>query len=237
MIPINILDSLSCRFLIDLDEHDKSAPERIFFILEEAHWFMTDHYNVPGTTLLEFSRAILAHIGMQMNVSEALAQFVRYRQSVKVYGAIIVSPDMTHLLVVKEHKKPKSFSFPKGKKCMNEDGIECAVREVYEEIGYDIRDKVCNMPITIFDKITLYFVFNVKREHPFRTQTNKEIDEIKWLSIKRLMRGEYGRGYSIITTAYKRAMYLFETMIKCRFKFNAERICRRIDKALKNREK
>jgi mRNA-decapping enzyme subunit 2 len=235
MIPASILDSLSCRFLVGLEEHDKSAPERLFFILEEAHWFMIDHYSMPSITLLEFSKALLGHIGMQMNVGEALAQFVKYRQSVKVYGAIVVNPELTHILVVKERKRSKSYSFPKGKKCMNEDGIECAVREVHEEIGYDIQDKICTIPITIFNKITLYFVFNVKKEYPFRTQTKKEIDEIRWLPIKKLARGEYGKGYSIINIAYKRAMYLFETVIKCRFKFNTERMCRRISEALRRR--
>jgi mRNA-decapping enzyme subunit 2 len=31
-----------------------------------------------------------------------------------------------------------NYSFPKGKVNENEEGIQCAIREVWEEIGFDI---------------------------------------------------------------------------------------------------
>lgn len=34
------------------------------------------------------------------------------------------------------------YSFPKGKVNKNESGVECAKREVWEEVGYDISKKI-----------------------------------------------------------------------------------------------
>lgn len=235
MIPSNILDSIITRFFVGLEDHEKNAIERIFFILEEAHWFLIDNYMISNISLAAFSKEVLEYIGVRMNIDDALKDFVKYRQSVKVYGAIIVNQDLTRVLTVKEKKKTGNYSFPKGKKCMNEEGIECAVREIYEEIGYDVQRKIFNLPIIVFDKITFYFVFNVKTDFPFQTQTKKEIEEIKWLSIKRLSRGEYGKGYSIVLAAFKKAATLFDMLKKSRFKFDVEKINKRIDKLWEGR--
>lgn len=229
MIPSDILDSIASRFLVCLSQQERDAVERLFFVVEEAHWFLIDNYKVSDISFADFSRQLLNHLGIKLNLEEALRAFVKYRQSVKVYGAILVDPTISHVLAVKEKKKTKNYSFPKGKKCMDENGTKCAVREVYEETGYDAEGKICNLPITIFDKITLYFVFNVKADFPFQAQTRKEIEEIRWLSIKRLSRGEYKRGYSIVSAAFKRASYLLEAVRKARFKFNTEKIVQRID--------
>ncbi|CAD25694.1 putative protein with Mut T domain (Nudix hydrolase family) [Encephalitozoon cuniculi GB-M1] len=236
MISSDILDSIASRFLVCLEEQERNTVERLFFAVEEAHWFLIDNYGVSDVSFADFSKQLLDHVGIKINIEDALKSFVRYRQSVKVYGAILVDPSISHVLVVKEKKRTKNYSFPKGKKCMDEDGTRCAVREVYEETGYDVQNKVCSLPITIFDKITLYFVFNVKVDFPFQAQTRKEIEEIKWLSIKKLSRGEYRRGYSIVSAAFKRASYLLEAMKKSRFKLNTKRIVQRIDKLLGQRK-
>lgn len=34
------------------------------------------------------------------------------------------------------------YSFPKGKVNKNESGVDCAKREVWEEVGYDISKKI-----------------------------------------------------------------------------------------------
>ncbi|AFM98683.1 mRNA decapping enzyme 2 [Encephalitozoon hellem ATCC 50504] len=238
MIPENILDSIASRFLVGLGDQERNAVERLFFAVEEAHWFLIDNYKISDISFADFSRELLDHIGIRVNIEEALRSFVKYRQSVKVYGAILVDSNISYVLAVKEKKKTKNYSFPKGKKCMDEDGTSCAIREVYEETGYDVQNKICNLPITIFDKITLYFVFNVKQNFPFEAQTRKEIEEIKWLSTKKLSKGEYRRGYSIVSAAFKKASYLLEAMRKSKFKFNTKKIVQRIDRLLgQNRAK
>jgi len=215
-----------------LQSDEINSVERLFFILEEAHWFTMDIYNITNVSFAEFSKQLLGHIGIETNVDESLKAFIKYRQSVKVFGAIILDPHMTHVLVVKEKKKMKNYSFPKGKKCMNEDGIHCATREVYEEIGYDASKKICNLPIFIFEKITFYFVFNVKTSYPFQAQTKKEIEEIKWMPIKTLLHGEYKKRYSIISTAFKKAKNLIFTLKKFRFRLNVKKIMQSIDKKM-----
>ncbi|KAM0672233.1 mRNA decapping enzyme 2 [Ordospora colligata] len=234
MIKNNILNSVASRFLMCLQSDEINSAERLFFILEEAHWFIIDVYNITSISFVEFSKQLLAHVGIETNVDESLKAFIKYRQSVKVFGAILLDPSMTHVLVVKEKKKLKNYSFPKGKKCMNENGIDCATREVYEEIGYDAGSKICNLPIFIFEKITFYFVFNVKTSYPFKTQTKKEIDEIRWIPIKTIMQGECKKRYSIVNTALKKAKNLIFTLKKSRFRLNVKKIMQSIDKKMES---
>ena len=47
------------------------------------------------------------------------------------------------------------YSFPKGKVNKNESGVECAKREVWEEVGYDISKKISEkVYITLIIRIT-----------------------------------------------------------------------------------
>lgn len=42
---------------------------------------------------------------------------------------------MDSVLVVMNYRQTV-YSFPKGKVNQNEDGVQCAIREVWEEVGY-----------------------------------------------------------------------------------------------------
>lgn len=63
--------------------------------------------------------------------------FRDYELWIPWYGAILLSKDLKTIVVVTAFKK-KVMAFPKGKVELNETGPECAIREVKEEIGYDI---------------------------------------------------------------------------------------------------
>jgi mRNA-decapping enzyme subunit 2 len=52
-----------------------------------------------------------------------------------VYGAVIMNIRRDKLLLVTDVNN-RGYSFPKGKVNQNENGLECAVREVWEEIGF-----------------------------------------------------------------------------------------------------
>ena len=43
-IAIDVLDDLSCRFLVNLPAEEQEDNIRICFQLEQAHWFYTDYY-------------------------------------------------------------------------------------------------------------------------------------------------------------------------------------------------
>ncbi len=73
---------------------------------------------------------------MQGEFEELFAAFKDYRSRIPIYGAILMNQDLTRCLMVQAFGS-KSWGFPKGKVNESEDPADCAVREVYEEVGYD----------------------------------------------------------------------------------------------------
>lgn len=69
---------------------------------------------------------------------EILNEWKEYKLSVPTYGAIILSENMSHVLLVQSYWAKCSWGFPKGKVNEEEDPAHCAVREVLEETGFDI---------------------------------------------------------------------------------------------------
>jgi len=63
--------------------------------------------------------------------------FNEYANQIPVYGAILLNIQMDSIVLVMNYKCT-NYSFPKGKVNQNETGLQCAVREVWEEIGLDI---------------------------------------------------------------------------------------------------
>lgn len=84
-------------------------------------------------------------------------------------------------LLVKGWKSSASWGFPKGKINQLESERDCAVREVYEETGFDCghllpHDSADYMELTMREqKIRLYIVPGVHPDTHFETLTRKEI--------------------------------------------------------------
>jgi len=68
----------------------------------------------------------------------AFDQFMAYKVRVPVRGAIMLNESLDEVLLVRGWKKGASWSFPRGKINKDEDDLDCAVREVYEETGLEL---------------------------------------------------------------------------------------------------
>jgi len=66
-------------------------------------------------------------------VDQILDQWKNYKLSVPTYGAILVSEDHNHCLLVQSYFARNSWGFPKGKINENEDPAHCATREASRE--------------------------------------------------------------------------------------------------------
>jgi len=92
--------------------------------------------------------------------------------------------------LVKGYSSRSSWGFPKGKINKDESEIDCAIREVYEEIGYDLAGKIIEEDHIQFilkeQLIKLYIVPNISEETKFETRTRKEISKIEWAIINGL---------------------------------------------------
>jgi mRNA-decapping enzyme subunit 2 len=126
---------------------------------------------------------------------QAFEQFLKYKLRIPVRGAIMLNEAMDSAVLVKGWKKGANWSFPRGKINKDEDDLTCAIREVYEETGYDLEAaglvpadrNVKYIDITIRDQdLRLYVFRGVPTDTHFEPKTRKEISKIQWWRISDL---------------------------------------------------
>ncbi|KAI0976001.1 hypothetical protein F4678DRAFT_415513 [Xylaria arbuscula] len=199
------LDDLCVRFIINLPREDLSSVARICFQIEEAQWFYEDFIRpldptLPSMALRTFSLKMFQHCPLLASFSadvhiKAFEEFMQYKTRVPVRGAIMLNDAMDAAVLVRGYKKGASWSFPRGKINKDEDDLDCAVREVYEETGYDIRAAdlveknapVHPLEVTMHDQqVRLYVFRGIPEDTVFETRTRKEIGDIKWYKLSDL---------------------------------------------------
>jgi len=198
-IPLEILDDLAVRFIINFPHKDHT---RICFQLELAHWFYCDEYVLDETSsnydlrkceMKEFFKHMFRHIPFlkphsgDEELGQIYADWKKYKLSVPTYGAIMLNEDLTHVVLASSYWNKKSWGFPKGKVNEEEAADRCAVREVYEETGYSIAEKIDpNMYITktINDQeCGLFLIHGVPMNTKFKPIAKFEISEIDWFPL------------------------------------------------------
>lgn len=102
---------------------------------------------------------------------------------------------MDSVVLVKGWKKGASWSFPRGKIAKDEDDLTCAIREVYEETGFDLQaanlmpadQDVKSIEVSMREQQMRLFVFrNVPMDTHFQPRTRKEISKIQWWRLSEL---------------------------------------------------
>jgi mRNA-decapping enzyme subunit 2 len=168
-----------------------SFTQRICFQIEEAHWFYEDfireiNTSVPNLRLQEFIHQMFNHVPKSLishiplwKTENAFADFMTYKTRVPVRGCIMLNTTMDKCILVKGWKSGSSWSFPRGKIDQDEDDRDCAIREVYEETGFDLAGMVGAgdfIDINIRDQnIRLYIAPGVPQDYKFVPRTRKEI--------------------------------------------------------------
>ncbi|CAL1374283.1 unnamed protein product [Linum trigynum] len=197
--PQELLDDLCSRFVLNVPQEDQQSFERILFLVEYAHWFYEDNsvennpslksFNLKEFTSLLFNscdvlRPYVPHI------DDIFKDFTSYKVRVPVTGAIILDETYERCLLVKGWKGT-SWSFPRGKKNKDEEDHACAIREVFEETGFDVSN-LLNKDEYIEEifgqqRVRLYIIAGVKDDTTFAPQTKKEISEIAWQRLDELL--------------------------------------------------
>lgn len=203
--PRSGLDDLCVRFIINLPHEELESVERICFQVEEAQWFYEDFIRpldpaLPSLSLKAFSLRIFQHCPLMSQWSHyhhmaAFSEFLAYKTRVPVRGAILLNEEMDSVVLVKGWKKGANWSFPRGKINKGEPDLDCAIREVYEETGFDVRaanlikseDSVKSIEVTMREQHMRLFVFpGVPRDTHFEPRTRKEISKIEWYKLSEL---------------------------------------------------
>ena len=199
------LDDLCVRFIINLPQEDLQSVARICFQIEEAHWFYEDFIrpldpNLPNMSLRTFCLRMFQHCPLFTSFSEdnylqAYEEFLQYKTRIPVRGAIMLNSDMDSTVLVRGWKSSANWSFPRGKINKDEDDLDCAIREVLEETGLDIRgaglvpddNNVKYIEITMRDQHMRLYVFrDVPMDTLFEPKTRKEIGKIQWYKLQDL---------------------------------------------------
>mmetsp|Transcript_15468 Transcript_15468/g.26613 ORF Transcript_15468/g.26613 Transcript_15468/m.26613 type:complete len:412 (+) Transcript_15468:61-1296(+) len=194
----SVLDDLAIRFVINCPEEELESFDRLLFQVEEAHWFYEDFYrekfpNLPCFNLKQFSENFFKRCPLlepyHRSLDKIFASFTSYKLQVPVCGAILLNHDMTKFLLVKGWNS-RTWGFPRGKKNKQEPELDCAVREVMEETGYDASGKVFECNAVELKRGSrrskLYIVQDVPENFQFGPKTRKEISEIEWHNIEEI---------------------------------------------------
>jgi mRNA-decapping enzyme subunit 2 len=191
---VDWLDELCVRFIINLPVEELSLVERICFQIEESQWFYEDFIRprdptLPSLPLKPFCLAMLRHCPLTANYTpevheSAWLRFMAYKSRVPVRGAIMLNEDMTKVVLVKGWKQSAKWSFPRGKINKDEADLDCAVREVYEETGFDLgaaglvrpEKELKKIPVSMREQeMVLYVIRGVPEDTHFEPRTRKEI--------------------------------------------------------------
>lgn len=217
----NVMDDLNMRFIINCPQEELSQLERVFFQIEQAHWFYDDFFratykHLPHLGMKDFSQAFVKRcpslkvaLGLPDDgaVSTALNSFTKYKHKVPVCGVIMVNSRMTQCVLVKGWIAGSAWGFPKGKMNADEPTIECAVREVVEETSFDATNYIQNPEEDFIERtekgqtLRLYIARDVPTDFNFVTQTRKEISDIKWFDVDAVAKGNLGGGDKLSGTA------------------------------------
>lgn len=166
--------------------------------MEQAWWHYEDHvrhkHDLRSLGLKEFTGLIFDTCpGLEPfrgSLEQIYAEFTAYKRTVPVCGAILLDPPMQKCLLVRGYQKGSGWGFPRGKMSHNETDEDCAIREVIEETGYDISDKLVKndfIKLNIGNQETkLFIIQNVEETTPFAPHVRGEIGAFGWHLIKHL---------------------------------------------------
>lgn len=222
------LDDLCVRFIINLPQEELESVERICFQVEEAQWFYEDFIRpldpeLPSLNLRNFCLRIFQHCPLLSGFSSyhhtaAFSEFLAYKTRVPVRGAILLNHDMDQVILVKGWKKSANWSFPRGKINKDEADLDCAIREVYEETGFNLRDagllrddeNMKYIDVTMREQQLRLYVFpGIPMDAHFAPRTRKEISKIQWYklselpTLKKQKQQQEGQNEELVSTASK----------------------------------
>lgn len=193
-----VLEDLLVRFIINCPPEDLASVERELFHFEEASWFYIDFVRIINPTLRalkikSFAQNIIRLCPLvwkwDIKADEALQKFSKYKRSIPVRGAAIFNENLSKILLVKGTESD-SWSFPRGKISKDEDDVACCIREVKEEIGFDITDHIDENQFierNIQGKnYKIFLVSGVPENFSFKPLVRNEIDKIEWRDFKKM---------------------------------------------------
>ncbi|VDD87680.1 unnamed protein product, partial [Enterobius vermicularis] len=189
-IPAEVLDDICWRFLYNIPDNERNDLIRTCFQIEQAHWYYVDFFckdkefksQCPDLGQRDFMKCPKCFLAYYV-----LEKWRSYKSVVPTYGAILLDSTLNYVLLIQGFYARSSWGFPKGKLNEGEEPTVCAAREVEEEVGYDISEKISEkLFIQKFVNETLvrlYLITDVPVDYHYAPKTRNEIGKIQWFSI------------------------------------------------------
>mmetsp|Transcript_28666 Transcript_28666/g.51027 ORF Transcript_28666/g.51027 Transcript_28666/m.51027 type:complete len:251 (-) Transcript_28666:2195-2947(-) len=186
-------EELYIRFLMNLPEEERE-PARLMKNLEEAHWYYEDFIRIqlglPRFYFKTFAKKVIEQfpgLAPDYSFNQLMHIYDSYTSQIPTRGGILLNDDMTKAVMV-TNIPGTSTSFPKGKMNEGEADVDCAVREVWEEIGFNIvkllREEDSLHIDSIRNDMILYVIRGVPEDTCFETHTRGEISKIQWVKVE-----------------------------------------------------
>lgn len=176
------------RFLLNIPP-EEAALDRIVFQIERAHWFYLDNFCAKNPELAKYALRTFSSIMFKhcptlrrhaKSADDIFMAFTQYKAMIPVCGGILLNATLDKCLLVRaQNAGTIQWGFPRGKMDQGEREIDCAVREVWEEVGYRVEDKITENDY--FERmkgghlLRLYVIPGVPESTHFQTQTIGEI--------------------------------------------------------------
>ena len=184
------------KFLLNLPDSELQTSERLFFQIEQAHWYYEDfladapNSGLPHMGLRVFALRLFENSELlkplRSMYDEFFRDFMSYKGKIPTYGCIMLNPTVDKMVLVCNWKGT-SWGFPKGKLNEGEDGSICAAREVEEECGYKPTGLTEEDSITVVldggQRCKMFIVPGVQEDTYFEPIARKEISKIQFFPI------------------------------------------------------
>jgi len=180
--------------------------------VEQAHWFYEDYIRperpeLKSFALKDFVKTLFDKCSVlkryKEQVGDILLKFNAYKSLVPVMGAMILDPELEHVLLLRGIKSSSSWGFPKGKVNQEEADLDCAIREVLEETSFDIGPMVCEEDaIEVFVKgqrRKMFIVAGVDRQTLFAPKMRGEVGNYAWMPVSELPTRKEHEGAGVVT--------------------------------------
>lgn len=137
-IPLDVLDDLASRFVLNMPQEEKYDPIRICFQMENAFWHYLDFCcecdsRLPKFKFKRFAQIMFTYVPRLRQFlvvfDDVVNKWIQYKFSIPCSGAIMLDETMDYILLVQGYGN-KTWGFPKGKVNHDESLMNCAVREV-----------------------------------------------------------------------------------------------------------
>jgi mRNA-decapping enzyme subunit 2 len=147
---VDAFDDVHTRFILNVPTSELTSSDRIFFQIEQAHWYYEDFLvddvdsSLPhfkqlkafALKMFNFSPLLQPHLG---NFNRMWQEFSDYKKTISTYGTILLDEQCTSIALCKAYGGGGGWTLPAGKMNQNEEGVGAAARETYEETGFDLQ--------------------------------------------------------------------------------------------------